>query len=163
MDVGDRLVITPADARVAVSFGRPDFPEDDPRTVFGVTFTGRDLHADVAIETLDGDGGTRWEDRDVAHRTGIGLGRFVRGLGEALRPWEGTTGWVSLREELVVTAVCNRRGTVTVEVAARERPGEPETWGVSASFALPLGDLIALGTAVEDWFRPPYAADLTGA
>jgi hypothetical protein len=163
VDAGDRLVITPADARVAVSFGRPDLPEDDPRTVVGVTFTGRYLHADLAIETLDGDGGTRWEDRDVVHRTGIGLGRFLRGRGEVLRPWEGTTGWVSLQEELVVTATCDRRGVVTVEVSARERPGEPGTWGVSASFDLPLGDLIALGSAVEDWFRPPYAADRPGA
>lgn len=119
----------------------------DELTFVMVEMNGPGLDAQMAVETLSGDHGTR---TDPAASRGDGpvqlirLSDFLVDLSTSPRAWAGSRGWRFLRDEARVNATCDPLGHVTLTVTLQPQPWTP-AWAATATVHHHLGDLHALG------------------
>jgi hypothetical protein len=136
-----------------VTFSSLDQPHGDELTWVQVRLDGDGLTAVCAAELLDGDEGLDVDsERPVNGGTtsdALRLSHLLIQLGSGPL-WEGSRRWRSLGGELTVELVVDRTGHVDVEFRLAPRPWEP-TWAASAVIRYTLGDLTAVGRALEGW------------
>lgn len=84
---------------------------------------------------------------------GDGLAKFMHGLAQDFRGWEGVRTWRSIEDQLLVAATWATGGHV--ELMLRIKPSIYDKWELATSFDIEAGEEMAnLAASIEAFFHP---------